>query len=174
MPATSDFGNNSQIRGSVTISKDEHSQLLKLQTTQLASTSIASQTDTSIACTSSSPTWIFDSGASDHMTGMQYVFSSFNPSVHPGVTLANGSCVPVSGSGSVNIFANLSLPSVLHVPSLPFNLMSVSKLTKQLNCSVTFFSDSVVVQDLKTRRMIEKGYEAHGLYYLSSTNQLPA
>ena len=102
------------------------------------------------------------------MTGMQSVFSSSNPSSsHPGVTLANGTSVPVHGSGSVNIPSIFSLPSVLHVPNFPFNLMSISKLTKQLNCSVTFFSGSVVIQDLKTQKMIGKGHKAHGLYYLS-------
>ena len=50
--------------------------------------------------------------------------------------------------------------------------MSISKLTKQFNCSVTFSSDSVVIQDLKTRRMIGQVHEAHGLYYLSTTSTI--
>lgn len=55
-----------------------------------------------------------------------------------------------------------------YIPKLLFNLLSVSKLTKLLNCSVTFYPSSCVFQDLKTKRTIGGGHESDGLYYLDS------
>ncbi len=43
--------------------------------------------------------------------------------------------------------------------------MSVSKLTKQLKCSVCFFPDHVIIQDLKTKKTIGEGRESNGMYY---------
>lgn len=55
---------------------------------------------------------------------------------------------------------------VLHVPSFSFNLISVSALTKDLNCSVTFFPTHCVFHDLKTGQVIGGGRESNGLYLL--------
>ena len=44
--------------------------------------------------------------------------------------------------------------------------MSVSKFTKSLNCSITFYPSSCVFQELKTGMKIGGGHEAGGLYYL--------
>ncbi|GAV78037.1 hypothetical protein CFOL_v3_21505 [Cephalotus follicularis] len=83
--------------------------------------------------------WIIDSGATDHMTGTFSQFASFVPSPSLNhVTTADGSCSPISGCGTIQ-FSNFSLPSVLLVPKLTDNLLSISSLTKQLNCKVTFF-----------------------------------
>jgi hypothetical protein len=42
--------------------------------------------------------------------------------------------------------------------------MSVSKITRGLNCSVEFFPNHCVFQDLQTRRIIGRGRESDGLY----------
>lgn len=44
--------------------------------------------------------------------------------------------------------------------------MSVSKLTKALQCCIIFVSDHCVIQDLHTRRTIGLGKESGGLLYL--------
>lgn len=72
----------------------------------------------------------------------------------PNVTLADGSTTSVSGTGTVQPSSSLSLDSLLFIPCFPFNLMSVSKLTKTLNCSVTFLPTSFVLQDLVTGNKI--------------------
>ena len=41
--------------------------------------------------------------------------------------------------GVVNLSPNLSLSSVLYTPDFPFNLLSVSKLTKLLNYVAIFY-----------------------------------
>ncbi|KAM0021853.1 hypothetical protein Hdeb2414_s0023g00621861 [Helianthus debilis subsp. tardiflorus] len=45
-----------------------------------------------------------------------------------------------------------------------FNLLSVSKLAKDLNCAVTFFPSFFVMQDLRSRRLIGAGRCKDGLY----------
>ena len=64
------------------------------------------------------------------------------------------------------ILVLISLSSVLYIPSFPFNLLSISKLTKILNCAAIFLSTHCIFQDLKTRMIIGGGHEAGGLYYL--------
>lgn len=56
-----------------------------------------------------------------------------------------------------------SLDIVLYVPRFPFSHISVSKITKDLNYSVTFFS-LLLCLDLKTGRKIGSGAEHGGLY----------
>ena len=60
----------------------------------------------------------------------------------------------------------ISLSSVLYFLDFPFNLLSISKLTKLLNCAAIFLSTHCIFQDLKTRKIIGGGHEAGGLYYL--------
>ena len=55
------------------------------------------------------------------------------------VTLANGSQTIAKGIGSACPFPFLLLTSVLYVPDSPFNLIFMSKLTRDLNCLITFF-----------------------------------
>lgn len=118
-----------------------------------------SQTCNSVACLiRSSPTcpWILDSGASDHISGNQDLFSNLIHSATPfAFTVANGSRIVVKGIGDEQLLPSISLNLVLFAPECPFNLISVSKLTKHLNCSVTFLADSIV-QDRGTGRRLEQ------------------
>ena len=58
----------------------------------------------------------------------------------PNVTLVDGSATTLSGLGTANLSPNLSLSSILYIHDFPFNLLSVSKLTKILNCAAIFLS----------------------------------
>jgi len=61
-----------------------------------------------------SPTWIIDSGASDHMTGNKGIVSSLDSTYYfPSVTLFNGSTSSVQGIGFANATSFLSLLFVL-------------------------------------------------------------
>jgi hypothetical protein len=111
--------------------------------------------------------WIIDSGSTDHMTHESSNFSSYN--THPSkrcVKTANGSSSAVSGVGSLPLTSSISLSTVLHVPHLSGKLLSISQITKELKCSVTFFDTHCVFQDLLTGTMIGLGRERDGLYYL--------
>ena len=71
-------------------------------------------------------------------------------------------------SNSINslfLFMVYYLRDVLCVPTFKVNVMFVSRLTRNLNCSMTFFPHWCVLQDLATRRMIGLSKQRDGLYY---------
>ena len=118
---------------------------------------------------SSSYKWVIDSGATDHMTGNPHIFTSFRSHKAPSpVIIADGSTYNVEGSGTVKPTPSITLSSVLSLPNLAFNLISVSKLTKDLNCCVLFFPDHCLIQDLVTKQIIGKGHVSGGLYILDA------
>jgi len=73
--------------------------------------------------------WVFDLGATDHITGKKSLFS-FLSSLNnlPSITMANGTRV-LDGVATVDLFPFLSIDNVLYVPGSPFNLLSTSHLT---------------------------------------------
>ena len=73
------------------------------------------------------------------------------------------------GIGSTCPLPSLPLTFVFYVPDSPFNIIYVSKLIHDLNCSITFSHSSVTLQDRSTRRTIGIGHEPQGIYHLSST-----
>lgn len=61
---------------------------------------------------------------------------------------------------------SISLLSVLYVPNLSHNLLSVSIITKSLNCLVTFFPTNCIIHDLGKGKMIGSGRNGAGVYFL--------
>ncbi|CAL2268192.1 unnamed protein product [Prunus armeniaca] len=113
-----------------------------------------------------SDSWIIDTGATYHMTSKLDFFSRYSSPSKTCVTTADGSPTPVVGKGSVFLSNSLSLSNVLHVPRLSNHLLSISQLTKSLNCFVTFYDTHCVIQDQRTRATIGRGSEKGGLYLL--------
>ncbi|CAH9125480.1 unnamed protein product [Cuscuta epithymum] len=114
-------------------------------------------------------TWIIDSGASEHITcDSVNLFNISTRSSEPGVRIPNGELVPVTAVGSLYLSNGFYLRRVLYVPQFQCNLLSVSRLTSELNCTLTFFSDFCILQDLRSRKLIGKGGFHNGLYYLES------
>ena len=137
---------------SITLFGADYDEYLKYQASkQQLSSSIASvaQPSNSFACltqSSNNGSWIFDSGASDHISGNKNLFSTLqSSSVSSTITLANGSQTMIKGVKESKPLPSLPLVSVLYAPECPFNLMSISKLSKQINCRVIFDPDSVLV-----------------------------
>lgn len=54
---------------------------------------------------------------------------------------------------------------MLFVSNLSCNLVFIAKITKELNCSVTFFNDSYVLQDRASRMPIGVGGQRDGVYF---------
>nr|KYP38664.1 hypothetical protein KK1_040078 [Cajanus cajan] len=102
------------------------------------------------------------------MTGNQSFFSqlSFSDFLPP-ITLTNGSQIKVHGIGQIPTLPHLPLHSVLFVPYFPFNLITISKLTRTLNFSVFFVNNFFLIQDRRTGQKIRAGHEYGGLYRLS-------
>ncbi|RVW54465.1 Retrovirus-related Pol polyprotein from transposon TNT 1-94 [Vitis vinifera] len=141
------------------------------QTSQASIASVA-QPGNASAClthTSSLGPWILDSGASDHLSGNKDLFSSITTTSDlPTVTLANGSQTVAKGICLALPLPSLPLTSVLYTPECPFNLISISKITRTLNCSITFSDKFVTLQDRSTGKTIGIGHESQGLYHLTS------
>jgi len=112
-----------------------------------SSTASVAHIGTSFVCLtrSSSPgPWVFDSRATDHITGNKSLFSSLSSTnLLPSVTLADGSRVSSHGVGTFKLFPSLTIGNVLYVPGSLFNLLSISRLTRSLDCIVSFTNNSV-------------------------------
>ena len=110
--------------------------------------------------------WIIDSGASDHMTCLSNLFHTYDPcSGHEKIRIADGSFAPIAGKGSIFLSPTLCLKSVLHVPKLACNLLSVSKLSQDSNCCVSFFDSHCVFQEHPSGKTIGSAKMKDGLYY---------
>lgn len=113
--------------------------------------------------------WVLDSGATRHMTSDEKVFKMLKR--HNGsVTVANGAKLPVIGTGTVLLKPGpageklsdrrIELKSVLLVPGLGVNLISVKELTNN-GVAVRFDSVGVSIYNGKTEQKIgvlEKGH----------------
>ncbi|KAL6348342.1 hypothetical protein AAG906_005643 [Vitis piasezkii] len=82
---------------------------------------------------SSTSSWILDTGATDHIVSHKSLFTDLKPSNVTTVNLPN---------------------DVLCVPSFNLNLISASKLAKDQNCCIIFFPDYCILQDLVSGKMI--------------------
>ena len=70
------------------------------------------------------------------------------------------------GSGTFYISPTLILKSVLFVPKLDRNLISINKLNRDLNYETKFVANSCVFQDLESGKMIGNAEYSGGLYLL--------
>jgi hypothetical protein len=103
------------------------------------------------------------------MAGSYREFSKYDPDVKGhDVKLADGSTRAVTGTGVVVCGSNMSLSSVLHVPSFPINLLSISCITKELNCVAIFYPKWCLFLEIGTRRELGRGSMHDGLYYLDN------
>ena len=156
----------------ILLTDNEYDDYLRYQATKSASVASVAQTGNASAyLTHTSPLgpWILDSSASDHISGTKNLFSSITiSSALPTITLANGSKIVAHSIGLANPLPSLPLTSVLYTPECPFNLISISKLTRTLNCSITFSDKFVTLQDRSTGKTIGIGRESQGLYHLTS------
>ena len=83
--------------------------------------------------------WIIDFSVTDHMIFDFRQVSPLRPSSQKIVSTANGNTTPIIGEGSLTLTDTLNLDSVLVVPSLDYNLLSVSQ-TAALSCIVIFLA----------------------------------
>ena len=60
----------------------------------------------------------------------------------------------MAAQGKIALTSDLTLKSVLYVPKLSANLLSIHQITKDLNCTITFFPSHCVIQDQAMGRTI--------------------
>ena len=155
----------------------EYKEYLHLtQAAKSASISYVVQTGTAFACLSHSyEPLILDSGASNHISGNKDLFSSLTiTSPLPMITLANGSQTMAKGIGSTSPLPCIPITFVLYVHDPPFNMIYICKLTRDLNCLITFSDNSVILQDWSTGRTIGIGRKFQGLFHLNSPSSSTA
>ncbi|XP_075092494.1 retrovirus-related Pol polyprotein from transposon RE1 [Nicotiana tabacum] len=113
--------------------------------------------------------WIIDIEASNHMTSQLDALTSC-PSIPSSekfkVQLPTGNVVSVSHKETSLVLRNNNISNVLYIPEFKYNLLSISQLTKELQCMVAFFPDFCIFQDLYSGQVKGIGKEKHGLYIL--------
>ncbi|XP_075096344.1 uncharacterized protein LOC107777081 [Nicotiana tabacum] len=160
--------------GNYTFTKDQYDQIVHM----LNKISIPSS-DNSAANLTGNPkallvsdesyNWIIDTGATNHMVSdinmldKSSIIEIENPKK---VFLPNGDITQVTHIGSSSLSDENTISNVFHVPQFKFNLLSVSKATKELKCSATFFPNFCFFWDLLTGKVREIGKEEDGLYIL--------
>ncbi|KAF7811563.1 phosphatidylinositol-3-phosphatase myotubularin-1-like [Senna tora] len=80
------------------------------------------------------------------------------------VRIADGSLADVTGIGEVSLFDSITLKSVLFVPKLKCNLLSVAKLAHDSNCKAEFTHSSCSFQDVDSGKMIGNARVREDLY----------
>ncbi|XP_074322791.1 uncharacterized protein LOC141659762 [Apium graveolens] len=126
----------------------------------------------SVACFSDSNTanWILDSGSSDHMCFQKKLFYSLTKLSQPiTISMPNGQIISINFVSSVPITPEITIIEVLFVPHFKYNLLSISKLVKLLNCDVIFTIDNCYLQGHSLRKPMEIGDSQRGLYMLHSS-----
>ena len=127
-----------------------------------ASTSTASLASTSgthafLAFRSS---WVIDSEDSAHMTRTPSTLSSLTPTTaYPPLSIADGCSCSVKGYALTKPTPSLTLHNILYVPGFPTNLLSLSTITRTLNCVAIFYPFHCVFQDLRIGQRIGLGHE---------------
>ncbi|XP_048497896.1 uncharacterized protein LOC125496476 [Beta vulgaris subsp. vulgaris] len=110
--------------------------------------------------------WIIDTGASHHVTSEKSWLFDLVDIVDCPVGLPNGDSVLATQKGSVRLSDSITLTYVLFVPTFGFSLLSVSQLTRALNCIVQFNSSMCAIDD-ETRALIGTGHKRDELYYFN-------
>jgi hypothetical protein len=111
--------------------------------------------------------WIVDSGVSKHMTPDFTLFKTYKSmSGRDKVQTTDDSLCLIARVGHITCASDLHLSSVFHVPNFTNNLLSVSQLVDDINCIVSLSPTHVVLQELKTGRVIGIGQRSEGLYRL--------
>ncbi|XP_019235677.1 PREDICTED: uncharacterized protein LOC109216004 [Nicotiana attenuata] len=113
--------------------------------------------------------WIVDSGASHHITFCKEVLEKLrrvNRGNSSGVQIPTGGRSEIVHTGDATILEGQKIRNVLYVPDFKFNIISVSKLTRDLCCSACFYPSFCVFQGLYYGRILGIGREDEGLYII--------
>lgn len=116
---------------------------------------------------SSSGSWIIDSGATDHICSSVQWFHSYKKIIPITVRLPNGQCLVANHSGTIYFSPDFIVHNVLLIPEFSLNLLSVSKLCESSNYNVNFLKSQCVIHDKITMKMTGSAEQKDGLYYLT-------
>jgi len=114
------------------------------------------------------PNWVFDTGATHHLTSDLSNLSLHQPyNGGEEVTIADGSGLQITHTGSGLLptpSRSLALQDILYVPDVCKNLISVYRLCNTNGVSVEFFPAHFQVKDLSTGAQLLQGRTKNELY----------
>ncbi|KAA0051291.1 Beta-galactosidase [Cucumis melo var. makuwa] len=91
--------------------------------------------------------WILDSRATNYLKGSSEHFISYAPCAsNEKIRIADGSLAPIAGKGQIVPSDSFTLQNILHVPKLFYNFLSISMITRELQCKAIFLPESVYFQ----------------------------
>ena len=109
--------------------------------------------------------WVVDSGSTEHITNDASILENqYKNTFETPVIIPNGDAIPVTGKGECFLPGGTKIKGVLHIPTFTCNLLSVSRLSNDLQTAITFFPDFCAMQKLYTRDLIGAGECRNGLY----------
>ncbi|GKA64423.1 putative RNA-directed DNA polymerase [Tanacetum coccineum] len=109
--------------------------------------------------------WIVYSGCTEHITCYDSMLKNkFKKNYETPMTIPNGETIVEEGRGSCTLPNGVDVNNVLHIPKFKCNLLSVSKLSRDLNCAITFLPESFFMHDIRSGTLIGTGKCQNGLY----------
>ncbi|XP_075107011.1 uncharacterized protein LOC107785239 [Nicotiana tabacum] len=118
--------------------------------------------------------WIEDTSASNHMVQSLDLLDDYvklTGKDRNKVHLFAGEQVAISHKGVASFFKDNPVQNILHIPDFKYNLLSVSKITKELQCLVAFYPDVCIFQELSSGKVLGIGKEEFGLYILKANGR---
>ena len=88
---------------------------------------------------------MLDNGASTHMTSIEGLLKEPEKISPVLIELPKGARILSTKQGTVSLGERLKLNKVLYMLNLSCNLVSITRMTKDLHCVVTFFDDYCIL-----------------------------
>jgi hypothetical protein len=120
------------------------------------------------------PDWILDSGASAHVTRERNLLFEIRIVPTLAVTTVGGHALPIVGQGIAHINKNKEVHSILYIPGMRKNLLSVGKLADDGNYTLFGPRHCWVFDKDNPSNVIFTGTRSHGngLYRLHASPQI--
>ncbi|GKC46077.1 hypothetical protein Tco_1063799, partial [Tanacetum coccineum] len=109
--------------------------------------------------------WIIDSGCTEYITHLPNVLvNKKEASLEEPVFILTGESILVKGKGDHTLPGGAKVKGVLYISDFKCNLLSVSRLSCDLQCCISFFPDFYVMQGFQRRNLIGVGRCKGGLH----------
>ncbi|XP_070017793.1 uncharacterized protein [Nicotiana sylvestris] len=176
---------NTPWMGNCTFTKEQYDHIVQLLNKDNSSVATPSANDASTTTTPSANAagipcallasnslqeWIIDTRTTNHMVvdiELLNKVSLMQTNQSKKVHLPNGETTQVTHIGTSTLTDQDIITNVFYIPQFKYNLLYVSKLTKELKYSVAFFPDFCIFQELFSGRVKVIGKKDNGLYILS-------
>lgn len=116
--------------------------------------------------------WVLDTGASNHMTGIRSLFSEIDKGVGGSVRFGDGSTVAIEGRGTIVFMCKngeqRALTGVYYIPRLTANIISLGQMDEG-GCRVDINHGILRIFDRKKKLLVRVRRTAGRIYQLQAT-----